>query len=173
MTRVLPEPAPARIKSGPSPCSTASFCGGLRWESRFVVINSRDNGFVRYRLDGCSGMVRTVLSGLLIRESLPPETGKFNIDGDWFVPAMIIHDCAPCDAKRICRSTQREPVACHPFIEFGYRESEPGLFFAQSVESIRVNAYFTLGPLYPVPPLFDHGSSKECRHLQFSIAGRV
>src|SRR4051794_7369140 len=29
-TRVLPEPAPARISSGPSPCSTASRWGGLR-----------------------------------------------------------------------------------------------------------------------------------------------
>src|SRR3954453_7473837 len=29
-TRVLPEPAPARISSGPSPCSTASRCGGFR-----------------------------------------------------------------------------------------------------------------------------------------------
>ena len=26
-TRVLPEPAPARISSGPSPCTTASRCG--------------------------------------------------------------------------------------------------------------------------------------------------
>src|SRR3954452_7267812 len=29
-TRVLPEPAPARISSGPSPCSTASRWGGFR-----------------------------------------------------------------------------------------------------------------------------------------------
>ena len=28
-TRVLPEPAPARTSSGPSPCTTASRCGGL------------------------------------------------------------------------------------------------------------------------------------------------
>src|SRR4051794_15908805 len=40
-TRVLPEPAPARISSGPSPCSTASRCGGFRpprsWSARLVV----------------------------------------------------------------------------------------------------------------------------------------
>src|SRR4051794_29875453 len=40
-TRVLPEPAPARISSGPSPCSTASRCGGFRparsWSARSVV----------------------------------------------------------------------------------------------------------------------------------------
>src|SRR3954451_3670945 len=29
-TRVLPEPAPARMSSGPSPCRTASRCGGFR-----------------------------------------------------------------------------------------------------------------------------------------------
>ena len=29
-TRVLPEPAPATISSGPSVCSTASRCGGFR-----------------------------------------------------------------------------------------------------------------------------------------------
>ena len=33
-TRVLPEPAPARISSGPSPCRTASRCGGFRPSSR-------------------------------------------------------------------------------------------------------------------------------------------
>src|SRR5258707_5117074 len=32
MTRVLPEPAPARISSGPSPEVTASRCGSLSWE---------------------------------------------------------------------------------------------------------------------------------------------
>src|SRR3990172_8659164 len=30
MALVFPEPAPARIRSGPSVCSTASFCLGLR-----------------------------------------------------------------------------------------------------------------------------------------------
>src|SRR4051794_23889569 len=29
-TRVLPEPAPARISSGPAPCVTASRCSGFR-----------------------------------------------------------------------------------------------------------------------------------------------
>ena len=33
-TRVLPEPAPARTSSGPSPCLTASRCGWLRPASR-------------------------------------------------------------------------------------------------------------------------------------------
>src|SRR3954452_17137141 len=33
-TRVLPEPAPARISSGPSPCVTASRWGALRPSSR-------------------------------------------------------------------------------------------------------------------------------------------
>src|SRR6185312_2887522 len=34
MTRVLPLPAPARISSGPSTCSTAARCSGLRWARR-------------------------------------------------------------------------------------------------------------------------------------------
>src|SRR3712207_7312775 len=37
-TRVLPEPAPARMSSGPSPCVTAARCGGVRpprsWSKR-------------------------------------------------------------------------------------------------------------------------------------------
>src|SRR6266851_2743604 len=33
-TRVLPLPAPAKISSGPSPCVTASCCGGFRRSSR-------------------------------------------------------------------------------------------------------------------------------------------
>src|SRR3954470_432732 len=38
-TRVLPDPAPARIRSGPSPCVTAAFCGGVR-PSRSAAIRS-------------------------------------------------------------------------------------------------------------------------------------
>src|SRR6266849_6284118 len=33
-TRVLPVPAPAKIRSGPSPCVTASCCGGFSRSSR-------------------------------------------------------------------------------------------------------------------------------------------
>ena len=35
--RVLPDPAPARISSGPSPCSTACCCIGLRDERRSAI----------------------------------------------------------------------------------------------------------------------------------------
>ena len=34
ITRVLPDPAPARISSGPSVASTAARCSGLRWSRR-------------------------------------------------------------------------------------------------------------------------------------------
>ena len=37
-TFVLPEPAPATIKSGPSECNTASFCLGLRVAMIFSII---------------------------------------------------------------------------------------------------------------------------------------
>src|ERR1051325_3533089 len=37
MTRVLPEPAPAKISSGPSPASTASRCCGLSCERKSVM----------------------------------------------------------------------------------------------------------------------------------------
>ena len=36
MTRVLPEPAPARISSGPSRCSTASRCSGFSLSRKFI-----------------------------------------------------------------------------------------------------------------------------------------
>src|SRR4051794_1436730 len=39
-TRVLPEPAPARISSGPSPCTTASRWGGLRPASSSSILGS-------------------------------------------------------------------------------------------------------------------------------------
>src|SRR4051812_27379623 len=39
-TRVLPEPAPARINSGPSPCTTASRWGGLRPASSSSILGS-------------------------------------------------------------------------------------------------------------------------------------
>ena len=45
MTRVLPEPGPARISSGPSIVVTASRCGGLR-SSRM---------FMRFRVPVCGG----------------------------------------------------------------------------------------------------------------------
>src|SRR6266404_1217165 len=37
MTRVLPEPAPARISSGPSPEVTASRCCSLSWERNSII----------------------------------------------------------------------------------------------------------------------------------------
>src|SRR5579872_5357316 len=36
MTRVFPDPAPARISSGPSVCSTASRCSGLSLSRKFI-----------------------------------------------------------------------------------------------------------------------------------------
>src|SRR5579859_2086529 len=42
-TRVLPLPAPAKIRRGPSPCVTASFCCGLRCPSRASVSAWRDS----------------------------------------------------------------------------------------------------------------------------------
>src|SRR5215210_1180779 len=36
MTRVLPEPAPARISRGPSVCRTASLCSGFSFERKFM-----------------------------------------------------------------------------------------------------------------------------------------
>src|SRR4051794_18912816 len=39
-TRVLPDPAPARISSGPSPCTTASRWGGLRPASSSSILGS-------------------------------------------------------------------------------------------------------------------------------------
>src|SRR5215472_3935394 len=39
MTRVLPDPAPARMRSGPSVASTASCCAGLR-ASRYPATTS-------------------------------------------------------------------------------------------------------------------------------------
>src|SRR5215510_2334663 len=36
MTRVLPEPAPARMRSAPSVCRTACCCSGLRLETRSI-----------------------------------------------------------------------------------------------------------------------------------------
>src|SRR5688572_25536652 len=41
MTRVLPEPAPARMRSAPSVCRTACCCSGLRLETRFIEVDSR------------------------------------------------------------------------------------------------------------------------------------
>src|SRR5262245_44248004 len=38
ITRVLPEPAPARINNGPSTCATASRCAGFNDESAFMEI---------------------------------------------------------------------------------------------------------------------------------------
>src|SRR6266852_825115 len=37
MTRVLPEPAPARISSGPSVCWTAICCSGFKEERKSVI----------------------------------------------------------------------------------------------------------------------------------------
>src|SRR6516162_6064573 len=37
MTRVLPEPAPARISSGPSVCSTASRCSGFSLSRKVIA----------------------------------------------------------------------------------------------------------------------------------------
>src|SRR5215217_4411203 len=39
-TRVLPDPAPARISNGPSPCTTASRWGGLRPASSSSILGS-------------------------------------------------------------------------------------------------------------------------------------
>src|SRR5688572_2672424 len=36
MTRVLPEPAPARMSNGPVVCSTASRCSGLSLSRKFI-----------------------------------------------------------------------------------------------------------------------------------------
>src|SRR5262249_30267342 len=41
MTRVLPLPAPARMRSGPSTVSTASRCCGLSWSRRVKALKMR------------------------------------------------------------------------------------------------------------------------------------
>src|SRR5690349_4235453 len=44
ITRVFPEPAPARINSGPSTCTTAARCSGLRAAKRSIGTRARDLG---------------------------------------------------------------------------------------------------------------------------------
>src|SRR5258708_39933653 len=56
MTRVFPDPAPARIITGPSVCRTASRCSGLSFSRK--VIGGTDfqyNAEVGGRRSGCCG----------------------------------------------------------------------------------------------------------------------
>src|ERR1044072_2844613 len=65
MTRVLPEPAPARISSGPLLWRTASCCAGLRDESRSMVI--RD---LRFAIDASITNHKSPITNLLYRHAL-------------------------------------------------------------------------------------------------------
>ena len=67
-TRVLPEPAPARISSGPSPCVTASRWGSLRPPSRLVdrAASARRHASIRpLRGYGAGGRPRPSLAAAM------------------------------------------------------------------------------------------------------------
>ena len=80
MTRVLPEPAPARISSGPLMCRTASRCSGLR-DSR-NCIGARDS-----RLG-----TRTIQLTIVLRthpEPRAPSPGLFDRDALRQIPRLV------------------------------------------------------------------------------------
>src|SRR5687768_15107840 len=71
MTRVLPEPAPARISSGPSTCRTASCCSGLRDSRNCIVLGARGSGLGTIYLSlPSSSEPRALSPGLFDRDAL-------------------------------------------------------------------------------------------------------
>ena len=80
MTRVLPDPAPARMSSGPSRCSTASRCSGFSLERKSmwgrssiiaVGVGSRSRGRDRGQVARCSVVASRAVGS----------TGRFNGGG--------------------------------------------------------------------------------------------
>src|SRR4051812_42502615 len=107
-TRVLPEPAPARISSGPSPCTTASRWGRLRPASSSSILGSwAASGMLdpRYRA------VRWGKHGGLRRGVTPHEEPDVVVVGAGIVGLAVARELLARTPGRSVSVLEREAVA--------------------------------------------------------------